>query len=343
MVFGLFAGLVTLAFLWVVSPYAGAILWSVVFAILFTGTKDRLAQRLGNRNSLASLLTLIIIVTLVIVPFFLLAAMVLGEAARLYQSISADDLDLTAFVGKLFAALPDWAMPWLDRAGLGSQAEAMATLSQTLSGPLSWLASSALSAGQSAFGLVLAFGVTLYLTFFLLRDGVELARKIGAASPLASDLYIRLSSQFASVVRATVKGSLVVAVVQGVIGGIVFALLGISGAPLWGTLMGAMSLIPAVGTGIVWVPVAIFLFLTGAAVDGAILVACGIFVIGAVDNVLRPILVGRETRMPDYLVLIATLGGIAVAGFNGLVVGPIIAAMFLVVWNTGSANPLLRD
>src|SRR3546814_3103051 len=104
------------------------------------------------------------------------------------------------------------------------------------------------------------------------------------------------------------------------IGGVVFALLGIPGAALWGTLMGAMSLIPAVGTGIVWVPVALYLLLTGSITEGLILIACGALIISTVDNVLRPILVGRETKMPDPLILISTLGGIAVAGFNGLII-----------------------
>src|SRR3546814_3856397 len=106
-----------------------------------------------------------------------------------------------------------------------------------------------------------------------------------------------------------IKGSLVVAVAQGMIGGVVFALLGIPGAALWGTLMGAMSLIPAVGTGIVWVPVALYLLLTGSITEGLILIACGALIISTVDNVLRPILVGRETKMPDPLILISTLGG----------------------------------
>lgn len=117
------------------------------------------------------------------------------------------------------------------------------------------------------------------------------------------------------------------------IGGVVFALLGIPGAALWGTLMGAMSLIPAVGTGIVWVPVALYLLFTGSITEGLILIACGALIISTVDNVLRPILVGRETKMPDPLILISTLGGIAVAGFNGLIIGPVIAAMFITVWS----------
>jgi predicted PurR-regulated permease PerM len=142
-----------------------------------------------------------------------------------------------------------------------------------------------------------------------------------------------LARQFVLMIRATIKGSLVVAILQGLIGGIVFWFIGINGAMLWGILMGAFSLLPAVGTGIVWVPVAIYLFATGAIWQGLALVFCGIFVIGMVDNVVRPILVGRDTRIPDYVVLISTLGGLDLFGFNGIIIGPVIAALFIAIWN----------
>lgn len=336
LMFGLFTAGVTLAFLWIISPYAGAILWSVVLAILFTGMKDRLAARMGNRHGFASLLTLLLIIAVVIIPFFLLAGLVLDEAIEQYQRINAHGVNLGAFASDLLALAPGWAEPLLERIGFGSRAETLETLSGALSSALAWLASAAFGFGQSAFSLMVAFGIALYLTYFLLRDGRPLVRKIGAVVPIDRTLYNRLASEFASVVRAMIKGSLVVAVVQGLIGGIIFALLGITAAPLWGTLMGVVSLLPAIGTGIVWVPVALYLFATGSVIDGLILSFCGLFIIGMVDNILRPILVGRETRLPDYLVLISTLGGIAVAGFNGLIIGPIIAAMFLAVWNTSS-------
>src|SRR3546814_9608770 len=126
--------------------------------------------------------------------------------------------------------------------------------------------------------------LTLYLTFFLLRDGRSLAEKIATTLPRDREFYDALSERFFQVIRAMFKGSLVVAVAQGMIGGVVFALLGIPGAALWGTLMGAMSLIPAVGTGIVWVPVALYLLLTGSITEGLILIACGALIISPADN-----------------------------------------------------------
>jgi len=135
------------------------------------------------------------------------------------------------------------------------------------------------------------------------------------------------------VIRATVKGNLLVAAIQGALGGVAFWFLGVSAALLWAVLMAFLSLLPAVGAGLVWVPVAIYLFMTGVVWQSLALVAWGVLVIGLVDNVLRPLLVGKDTGMPDYVVMITTLGGMAVFGINGFVVGPAIAAMFFAVWH----------
>ena len=147
-----------------------------------------------------------------------------------------------------------------------------------------------------------------------------------------------LASRFTEVIRATVKGTLVVAVVQGALGGLIFGLLGIHAPALWAALMVVLSLLPAVGTALVWLPVAVYLLATGATWQGIVLIVFGVLVIGLVDNVLRPILVGKDTKIPDYLVLISTLGGIAVFGINGFVIGPVIAAMFIAVWGMFSVS-----
>jgi predicted PurR-regulated permease PerM len=172
----------------------------------------------------------------------------------------------------------------------------------------------------------------LYLTFFLLRDEAALQHQLETGVPIRTHQWRALVERFVAVVRATMKGSIVVGIVQGAIGGLVFAALGIHAPLLWGVLMAFLSLLPAIGTGLVWVPVAAYLLVSGAVVKGLILIFCGLFVIGLVDNLLRPILVGREARMPDYIVLISTLGGIEVFGFSGFVIGPVIAAMFMAVW-----------
>jgi len=142
-----------------------------------------------------------------------------------------------------------------------------------------------------------------------------------------------LFAKFAEVTRATVKGNLVVAAVQGTLGGLIFWVLGIPGAFLWGVVMTLLSLIPVVGAALIWLPVAVYLFATGNWVHGTILFAFGAGVIGLVDNVLRPVLVGRDTKLPDYMVLLSTLGGFVLFGMNGFVIGPLIAALFVTFWD----------
>jgi predicted PurR-regulated permease PerM len=135
-----------------------------------------------------------------------------------------------------------------------------------------------------------------------------------------------------------VKGNIVVALVQGALGGLIFWLLGIHAALLWAVLMAAVSLLPAVGTALIWLPVAVYLLASGSVWKGIVLVAYGVVVIGLVDNVLRPVLVGKDTKLPDYVILVSTLGGIAIFGFNGLVIGPVIAAMFMAAWDIFAAS-----
>jgi predicted PurR-regulated permease PerM len=324
---------VSLAFGWVISPFYGAILWGVVIAITFAPFNRWLEKAMPRRQNSTALITLVAIIALVIVPSILIAISLTAEVIALYESVRTNEFDFARIVNDVQKRLPPWAEAALNRVGW-TDADAIAQrISEFASTVLRFLAQSALGFSQSAFAFVGALGVMLYLTFFLLRDGDKLALRIGSRIPMSLDIKLALTEKFATVIRATIKGSVVVAIVQGVIGGLVFALLGIHAALLGGVVMGMFSLIPAVGTGLVWVPVAIYLLATGAIWQGAVLIFCGIFVIGMVDNVLRPILVGKETRMPDYVVLISTLGGLSIFGINGLILGPAIAALFMAAWD----------
>jgi predicted PurR-regulated permease PerM len=185
---------------------------------------------------------------------------------------------------------------------------------------------------------MVSFGVMLYLLFFLLRDGPQISRLIMRAIPLSEPQKQHLLRKFTTVARATVKGNIAVAAVQGALGGLIFWILGIQGAQLWGVLMAFLSLVPAVGGALVWGPVAIYFLLTGDIGKGSILTGFCVVVIGTVDNVLRPILVGKDTRMPDWVVLISTLGGMALFGINGFVIGPLIAALFIASWDLSTST-----
>ena len=326
-------GIVTVLFLWLIGSYFGAILWGLVAAILFEPATQRLAVRLNGRKGVAALLVLLLIIALIVIPALILGTSLVQEAASLYERIRSGQIDVPGMLNHLRDVLPVSVRRFIDRQGLTDFENVRRMFGSGVASGLQNIASSALTVGQGALSFVAALGVMLYLTFFLLRDGRRYGDLIRSALPLRADVRDRLIDHFLVVVRATMKGTVVVALVQGGMGGLIFWALGIEGALLWGTLMGFLSLLPAVGTGIVWVPVAIYLLVSGAWIKGAIMIFCGVFVIGLVDNLLRPILVGRDTRMPDFVVLIATLSGLEMAGLSGFIIGPVIAALFIAVWN----------
>jgi predicted PurR-regulated permease PerM len=331
--FLIFIIIVTLAFGWVIYPFYGAILWGVVIAITFIPLYRRLLLKMPRRQNFAAFMTLIAIIALVIIPLVLISISLAEEVIGLYARVRSNEFDFVQIFAQAQKSLPPWATGLLDRFDMANSDDIAKRVTEGVSTVARFLAQSVVGFSQSAFAFMAALGVMLYLTFFLLRDGDKLAQRIGSRIPLDLDIKIALTQKFATVIRATIKGSLIVAIVQGLLGGIIFWILGVEAAILGGVAMAFFSLIPAVGTGLVWVPVAIYLLVTGAIWQGVVLIGCGVFVIGMVDNVLRPILVGKETRMPDYIILISTLGGISIFGINGFILGPAIAALFMAAWD----------
>jgi predicted PurR-regulated permease PerM len=329
----------TLAFGWLIGPFAGAILWGVIAVILFAPLNDRLVRAMPKRRSLCAVMTLLVIVAVAIIPAMLLGTALLSQATATYGRIQTGEIDLSRAFIDAERHLPEFARNWLADLGLTDFASLQAKISRGVATSFKTLANQAFSVGQSAFAFFLALGVMLYLTFFLLRDGDALIATIERCLPLPVDQRRMLVARFIAVVRATIKGSVIVAILQGLIGGLVFWFLGIGGALLWGVAMGIFSLFPAIGTGLIWVPVSIYLFATGSDWQGAALLLCGFFIISSVDNIIRPILVGHDARMPDYVVLIATLSGFELMGFNGFVIGPVLAALFMAMWEIFANAP----
>jgi predicted PurR-regulated permease PerM len=328
---------VTLAFGWILWPFYGAVFWSAVLAILFTPLYRRMLVAMGQRRNLAALATLLLCLIVVIFPLTMITASLIQEGATVYQNIRSGQLDFGAYFQQVIKALPPWMVNLLDRFGLSSIPLLEEKLSAGVVQGSQIVAKQAINIGQNAFDLVVSFGIMLYLLFFLLRDGTGLSMRIRQAIPLSMEHKRHLFSKFTTVIRATVKGNVVVAATQGALGGVMFWILGIQGALLWGVLMAFLSLLPAIGAGLIWAPVAVYFLVTGAIWHGVILIAFGVLVIGLVDNILRPILVGKDTQMPDYVVLISTLGGMALFGLNGFVIGPAIAALFIAVWDIFSS------
>ncbi|MBV4499367.1 AI-2E family transporter [Pseudomonas shirazensis] len=323
---------VTIAFVWIMLPYYGAIFWAVILGILFAPLQRNLLIRFNRRRNLAAGVSLLICLLIAILPVIFTSALLVQEGASLYQRIESGQLDIAGYVEQGKNMLPAFAQHSLDQMGMGNLDGLRDKISKWAGQGSQILASQAFSFGQGTFDFLVSFGIMLYILFFFLREGPELARKVRLAVPLPEDQKRRLQLKFNRVVRATVKGNLLVAITQGALGGVIFWILDIPSALIWAVLMAFLSLLPAVGAGIVWAPVAAYFILTGATWQGVVLTAFGVLVIGMVDNVLRPILVGRDTRMPDYLILVSTLGGLAVFGLNGFVIGPLIAALFISSW-----------
>ena len=336
--FPLLLAFVTLAFAWILWPVFDAILWGTIIAILFAPVNRRLRASMRQRRTPAALATVVLVIAIVIVPVTLVAAMVAQEATGVIARIQSGELNIGRLLRQAFDGLPSWLINLLDRFGLGNLEAVQQRLTAALLRGSQFLAAQAVNVGQFTFGFLVGLAVMLYLLFFLLRDGGALLLHLKAAIPLRPEQQVALADKFTVVIRATVKGNIVVAIVQGALGGFIFWLLGIHAPVMWAVLMTILSLLPAVGAALVWLPVAIFLIASGAMWQGVGLIAYGVLVIGLVDNVLRPLLVGKDTRMPDYVVLISTLGGIAIFGINGFVIGPVIAAMFIAVWGQYAAS-----
>jgi predicted PurR-regulated permease PerM len=234
--------------------------------------------------------------------------------------------------------LPGWASNMLENAGMNDLPAVQEKLRQSAAGGSQPITRQIWTVSQNTLDFSVNFLVMLYLLFFLLLDGDKLMRRIQRAVPLDPKVQQRLYRNFTSVVRSTVKGNVVVAAIQGALGGIALMVLGIPGALLWGVIMALLSLLPAVGAALVWGPISIYLLASGKVAQGLGLIAWGTVVIGLVDNLLRPMLVGKETRMPDYVVLISTIGGMSLFGISGFVIGPVIAALFIAAWDLSAAE-----
>ena len=326
-----FVVLLTLAFVGLIWDFLLPLFWAAMLAIVFAPVCRWLQARLRTRASIAALLTLGVILVVVILPLSLIGVAVVQEATTLYKRLESGELQVQEPLQKLEHLLPR-VTQYLAQWGIE-----IPNLTQSLAGTAltisRFVGAQALNLGQNALRFSVMFAVMLYVLFFFLRDGPKIVTAMLYTLPLGQARGRRLFAYFATAARATLKGTVVVALVQGFLGGVLFALVGINAAVLWGALMAVLSLLPALGSALVWLPAAGILFATGHPGKGFIVLGTGTLLIGLVDNLLRPLLIGQDIRVPDYLVLVSSLGGLTVLGASGLLIGPIVAAMFLAVWN----------
>jgi len=320
--FALLAG-TTLFFIWMVREYLFPIFWAIVFALLLYPAYRRLKHELKNAT-LAAVLVLLFALLIVVISIAWLGTQIAQEAYALYLTLAGSG-GLTSF------ALPPVLLETLETFGFSS-AEITANISAWAETASAWILSEALSMSGATFTVALKTFIMLYLLFFILRDGESIGHAVMKYLPLGDDRERALFSRFAGTTRAVVKGTVVVALAQGVAGGILFWIAGVPNPVLWGAVMAFLSVIPAVGSFLVWLPAGLYLLAVGSLVPALIVLIGGAVVISSLDNFLRPILVGRDTNMPDALILISILGGISVFGIAGVVIGPVVSAVALTAW-----------
>jgi predicted PurR-regulated permease PerM len=316
-------------FLFMIRPFLMALLLAGIFSALSHPLYRRLARALGGRRRLASAVTVLLIVMGVLLPVVGLLGVVTAQAIKVGQSVTPwvqTQLASSDTISQWLSGLPfyDQVAPYRD------------TLIQKAGQLVAWLTHYLVNGVQAAtmgtVHFIVMLFILLYAMFFFLVDGDKLLEKILYYIPLEDDDERRMLARFTSVSRATLKGTAVIGLVQGALAGIAFAVAGIPSAVFWAALMAVLSIIPGIGTALVWGPAAVILATQGhwGAASG-LAFFCGV-IVGGVDNFLRPRLVGKDTEMHDLLILFSTLGGIALFGFIGFIIGPIIAALFVTVW-----------
>ena len=320
--------LISILFLWMIRTFLITILLAALFSGVAYGLHKRFARWFGGRERIAAILTLLVVLALVVTPLLLVAAAVANEALRINETIQPRlaQLSQPGEFDRWLRALPVYA--WVE-----PYREQIVARAGELIGSAGTFVFNALSATTGATVLfIFHFVVMLYTMFFFLTDGPKLVRTTMAYLPLADADKDRMLDKFVSVTRATLKGTILIGLAQGVLGGVAFWVVGIEAAIFWGTVMTVLSIVPGVGGALVWVPAAIVLIATGSVWQGiALALFCGL-VVGSVDNLLRPILVGRDTQMHELLIFFSTLGGLIAFGAMGFILGPILAALFLTVW-----------
>lgn len=321
--------LISALFLSMIHQFLMAIFMAGLFSAMVMPAHHLLTRKLGGRETLASILTILAIILLILIPLTVLITLVVTQAIAIGQSVTPwvqtfinQPTTLTNYLEKIpyYQEILPYRDVIIQKAG-----ELVGTISSFLIDSLSSFTKITVEAIFSSI-------IMLYVMFYFLTMGDLLLQKILFFLPLDDLNEQRLLYRFTSVTRATIKGTLIIGIIQGTVCGIAFAIAGIDGPVFWGSLMAVMSIIPAFGTAIIWFPALIILALAGNFTGVIVLaVLCGA-IAGNLDNIIRPRLVGKDTEMHDLFVLFGTLGGLSMFGLLGIIIGPLVAALFITIW-----------
>lgn len=316
-------------FLWMVQPFLMTLFLAALTSALVYPVFQWLSRHLKHKQNLAAALTLILLFFIVLVPLMLLLLVVSGEAINVSQSITPWLREKLAEPSQLWQALE--GLPFYQSVYAYRE-----VLLENAGGAVSFISKYIVSRVSDitlgAVNFLFLLFVFLYAMFFLLLDGKAFVVKILYYLPLEDKDERQMLNRFTSVTLATLKGTFLIGLLQGLLNGIIFAFAAIPNPVFWGVLMAVLSIIPSIGSALIWIPAAIYLFSQGAIVAAVlVLLFCGV-VVGSLDNILRPRLVGKDTELHELMIFFSTLGGLLLFGFLGLIIGPIIASLFVTAW-----------
>jgi len=325
----LLAVFISAVFLSMIGSFLMAIFLAGIFSALARPLYQRLEHWYGGRRALASLSTLVLIIIVFILPLGTLMGIVTTQAIKVGQTVTPWVQEQIAQPGEFHKSLN--SLPFYEK--LAPYRDTIWRKAGELIGTIShFLISSLSTATMGAVNLLFMVFVMLYTMFFFLMDGDKLLNKILYYLPLQDQDEQRMLEKFTSVTRATLKGTAVIGILQGGVAGFAFWVVGIPSAVFWGTIMAVLSIIPGIGTALVWGPAVIILAAGGSYLKaGGLGIFCAI-IVGSIDNLLRPMLVGKDTQMHELMIFFGTLGGIIMFGVMGMIIGPIVAALFITIW-----------
>jgi predicted PurR-regulated permease PerM len=313
----------------IMSPFFTAIAWAIVFSIVFYPVYAFILRHV-RVDAVASLITLVLILIVIIGPITYLSSVLINELQHFVNSLDQDKLQSirNVYEGFRSSALYGKISIYVGESNLPSEGMVMETIRKIGKGLLENISLRI----ANVLAIIINFLFMLFTTFFLLKDGARFLTKTRDFLPFSEKHKDRLAKQVKDMIVSTVYGGATVALIQGLLGGMIYYFLGLNSPVMWGTAMSIMSFVPVLGTFSIWGPTAAYLIFQGSMLKGMVLFLFGVVVISMVDNILRPLIIGTRTKMPTILILFSVLGGIRLFGMIGFVMGPLIMAVFISVF-----------
>ncbi len=327
-IFFVLLGIITIFFGYLLKVFFFAIFWAVLIAGIFSPLNKLLIKKLKYTN-LSAGITLATVFVCLVLPLSFLLSLLINEFMELYKAVDSDKSrwmdNLTAILNYL-NNYPIFARLDINQEFLATKSvEMLKTFSKFIFQHLSDIT-------QNTIILIIQFMVMFYSLFFFLRDGDKFINTITHYIPANKYHMDTFAHHFLATAKSTLKVTFVIGGLQGLLGGLLFYFTGIENALVWGVLMFGLAVIPAVGCSLIWAPAGAIMLFQGYIWQGITILLFGFLVISTVDNLLRPILVGHDIQMHTLLIFLSMLGGIAVFGISGFVLGPVIASLFLASW-----------